>query len=121
MLIVAALSLSLNAAAVPLPVKAASGADARIGTPAGSRVCCCGTPDGRCCGKGCCKSVPSPQEQKTPWAPRQDDERAAIGSLAVTGNGLDIPKQLALHYASLSAVAVSGIRTLVALHVQKNC
>lgn len=53
-------------------------ADANAGSGnlrnATTRKCCCGTPDGRCCGKGCC-ATPSPVGQppmREPPLPRPD-------------------------------------------------
>lgn len=37
-----------------------------------SKTCCCGTPDGSCCGTICCQ-VPDPKQDK---APRRTDDRA---------------------------------------------
>lgn len=64
----------------PVAVAATAGVSnpplARVNTPPLARRCCCGTPDGRCCGKSCCHApipVPVPQPPlREPPQPRLD-------------------------------------------------
>jgi hypothetical protein len=51
--------------------------------PAAPHKCCCGTPDGRCCGMGCCmKQAPKPAPAETPARPSQSDHEQLVLSLA---------------------------------------
>jgi hypothetical protein len=58
--IVALLALSTSVAVICTPVSAQSLGPGKE-SKAFRRTCCCGTPDGRCCGMGCCLRQPSNQ------------------------------------------------------------
>jgi hypothetical protein len=86
----------------------------------GQRVCCCGTKDGRCCGKACCQ-LPNPKEDKAPTSPRPSEDRGQALGLAQVGNAVVFGQHAgAIHEGVSSDAGSPRGSSLIALSIRFN-
>ena len=86
----------------------------------GHKVCCCGTKDGRCCGKACCQ-LPNPKEDKAPTSPRPSEDRGQPLGLAQVGNAVVFGQHAGAIHEGVFRDAGSPLgSSLVALSIRFN-
>ena len=112
-----AAGLAVAGAAPPM---LSAGSRSTEGGPVPNRLCCCGTKDGRCCGKACC-TANVPQDEQSNRAPVPS--KLLLKLLAVAGSW---PPDQACASAGqwllrrCDAVVRSGFPTLRTLEIRIN-
>jgi len=119
-LITASLLLSLSATSLYPRLMAGEALGATVEANHGKRVCCCGTEDGRCCGKACCQ-LPNPKEDKAPTSPKPSHDRGQpLGLAQVAGVAVVGPNAAAFHDGFVRDAARVGSSSLIALSIRFN-
>ncbi|MBW3601061.1 MAG: hypothetical protein KY475_27810 [Planctomycetes bacterium] len=122
LLVTASLLHSLAAAGVYPSVAALNVAEAVTpGGGSGKTICCCGTNDGRCCGRACCQT-PTPEKDKNPVSPNRShhDEGQPL-AFAVGATKIPGPTAAALRdHLFANGLSCTGGPSLLALSIRLN-
>jgi hypothetical protein len=120
LILVASLALCVSVSSFYPRLLSAESRGEHVQPARGQFKCCCGTKDGRCCGKACCQ-MPNPKGEKTPAAPSRSDDRSE--PLGLSSGALDADGMQAL--AGYRCIAASdrvciAHQTLVTLSIRLN-
>jgi len=120
LILVASLALCVSVSSFYPRLLAAESRGTHVQPEHGKFKCCCGTKDGRCCGKACCQ-MPNPKGEKTPATPTRPDDRSeplGFSSSTVDADGM---QTLAAYRSGVATDTASiALHTLVALSIRLN-
>lgn len=118
--IVTSLLLSLSVTSLYPRLMAGDAFGAAVKANPGQKVCCCGTKDGRCCGKACCQ-LPNPKEDKAPASPKSSEDRGQPLGLTQVANAVVVgPNAAAFQNGYFRDAACISSSSLIALAIRLN-
>lgn len=113
------LLLSLSMVSLYPRLMAADDRAAATATNGDQKVCCCGTEEGRCCGRACCQ-MPNPKDDKVPASPNPSESRGQMLGFVVADLTLSGQSAARFNHASFGDSATSRSPSLVALGIRLN-